>query len=55
MYSDHMDPEGAYAAVIPQWVAAMIRQRPVVINGDGEVAAISATSPTRCKPTCWRR
>ncbi|HEX8406464.1 MAG TPA: NAD-dependent epimerase/dehydratase family protein, partial [Duganella sp.] len=27
---------GAYAAVIPLWIAAMIEQRPVIINGDGE-------------------
>lgn len=36
VFGPRQDPNGAYAAVIPQWVAAMIRQRPVVINGDGE-------------------
>jgi UDP-N-acetylglucosamine 4-epimerase len=36
VFGPRQDPNGAYAAVIPQWVAAMIRQRPVIINGDGE-------------------
>jgi UDP-N-acetylglucosamine 4-epimerase len=36
VFGPRQDPHGAYAAVIPQWVAAMIRRRPVVINGDGE-------------------
>jgi UDP-N-acetylglucosamine 4-epimerase len=29
------DPEGAYAAVIPRWVAAMLAGQPCTINGDG--------------------
>jgi UDP-N-acetylglucosamine 4-epimerase len=36
VYGPRQDPRGAYAAVIPLWIAAMIEQRPVVINGDGE-------------------
>ncbi len=32
------DPNGAYAAVIPKWTAAMIRNEPVWINGDGETS-----------------
>jgi UDP-N-acetylglucosamine 4-epimerase len=36
VFGPRQDPNGAYAAVIPQWVASMIRQRPVIINGDGE-------------------
>ncbi|HEY8033839.1 MAG TPA: SDR family oxidoreductase [Methylocella sp.] len=31
-------PNGAYAAVIPQWTAAMIAGAPVFINGDGETS-----------------
>jgi UDP-N-acetylglucosamine 4-epimerase len=31
-------PEGAYAAVIPKWIAAMMRGETVYINGDGETA-----------------
>ena len=30
--------DGAYAAVIPKWVAAMLRKETVYINGDGETA-----------------
>jgi UDP-N-acetylglucosamine 4-epimerase len=36
VYGPRQDPAGAYAAVIPQWIAAMIGQHPLVINGDGE-------------------
>ncbi len=32
------DPDGAYAAVIPKWTAAMIKGEPVYINGDGETS-----------------
>lgn len=36
VFGQRQDPDGAYAAVIPQWFAAMIRGRPVTIYGDGE-------------------
>lgn len=36
VFGPRQDPCGAYAAVIPLWISAMIEQRPVVINGDGE-------------------
>jgi len=36
VFGPRQDPAGAYAAVIPLWIAAMIEQRPVVIHGDGE-------------------
>lgn len=36
VFGPRQDPEGAYAAVIPKWVAAMIRNEPAVVNGDGE-------------------
>ncbi|HSU55530.1 MAG TPA: SDR family oxidoreductase [Candidatus Dormibacteraeota bacterium] len=32
------DPEGAYAAVIPKWIAALLDNQPVQINGDGETS-----------------
>ena len=38
VFGRRQDPEGAYAAVIPYWVAAMIRGEPVFINGDGETS-----------------
>ena len=38
VFGPRQDPEGAYAAVIPQWVAGLIRNRPLFINGDGETS-----------------
>jgi len=38
VFGPRQDPEGAYAAVIPKWVAAMLRDETVYINGDGETA-----------------
>jgi UDP-N-acetylglucosamine 4-epimerase len=32
------DPNGAYAAVIPKWAAAMIHRDDVFINGDGQTS-----------------
>jgi UDP-N-acetylglucosamine 4-epimerase len=36
VFGSRQDPEGAYAAVIPRWVDAMLSGTPVVIHGDGE-------------------
>ena len=38
VFGPRQDPDGAYAAVIPQWTAAMIRGDDVFINGDGETS-----------------
>ena len=38
VFGPRQDPDGAYAAVIPKWVAAMLRGEPVDIYGDGETA-----------------
>jgi UDP-N-acetylglucosamine/UDP-N-acetylgalactosamine 4-epimerase len=38
VFGPRQDPDGAYAAVIPKWIAAMIRNETVYINGDGETA-----------------
>jgi UDP-N-acetylglucosamine 4-epimerase len=38
VFGPRQDPEGAYAAVIPKWVTAMIENAPVHINGDGETS-----------------
>jgi UDP-N-acetylglucosamine 4-epimerase len=35
VFGRRQDPNGAYAAVIPKWVAQMIRHERPVINGDG--------------------
>lgn len=38
VYGPRQDPEGAYAAVIPRWIDALIHQKQVLINGDGETS-----------------
>jgi UDP-N-acetylglucosamine/UDP-N-acetylgalactosamine 4-epimerase len=38
VFGPRQDPNGAYAAVIPKWTAAMIASEPVFINGDGETS-----------------
>lgn len=38
VFGPRQDPHGAYAAVIPQWIAALIENRPLFINGDGETS-----------------
>ena len=38
VFGARQDPNGAYAAVIPRWVAAMLRGETCVINGDGETS-----------------
>ena len=38
VFGQRQDPNGAYAAVIPKWTAAMIQGEPVLINGDGETS-----------------
>ena len=35
VFGPRQDPNGAYAAVIPKWIASMVQDDPVVINGDG--------------------
>jgi len=35
VFGRRQDPDGAYAAVIPKWIASMIKNEPVYINGDG--------------------
>lgn len=36
VFGPRQDPAGAYAAVIPRWIDAMLQGTPVTINGDGE-------------------
>lgn len=38
VFGPRQDPDGAYAAVIPKWIAALIKQEQVTINGDGETS-----------------
>ena len=36
VFGPRQDPDGAYAAVIPKWIAAMLRRETVHIYGDGD-------------------
>lgn len=38
VFGKRQDPNGAYAAVIPKWIAAMIGDEDVIINGDGKTS-----------------
>ncbi len=38
VFGKRQDPNGAYAAVIPKWFAALIKGDDVFINGDGETS-----------------
>ena len=38
VFGPRQDPNGAYAAVIPKWIASMIKGEPIFINGDGETS-----------------
>ncbi|MFK5986598.1 MAG: NAD-dependent epimerase/dehydratase family protein, partial [Pseudomonadota bacterium] len=38
IFGQRQDPEGAYAAVIPKWVASILSGEQVFINGDGETS-----------------
>lgn len=38
VFGPRQDPNGPYAAVIPKWILALIRNEPVHINGDGKTS-----------------
>ncbi|HOX23411.1 MAG TPA: SDR family oxidoreductase, partial [Elusimicrobiales bacterium] len=38
VFGPRQDPNGAYAAVIPRWTAAILKGEGVTINGDGETS-----------------
>ena len=38
VFGPRQDPNGAYAAVIPKWIASLIRGESVYINGDGKTS-----------------
>ncbi len=38
VFGKRQNPNGAYAAVIPKWIAAMIGNDDILINGDGETS-----------------
>ena len=38
VFGPRQDPDGPYAAVIPLWIASLLKGAPVYINGDGETS-----------------
>ena len=52
IFGPHQDPEGAYAAVIPKWAAAMLKGEAVCVNGDGDSSRDFAMLPMRSRRTC---
>jgi UDP-N-acetylglucosamine 4-epimerase len=38
VFGPHQNPDGAYAAVIPKWISAMLNRELLYINGDGETS-----------------
>jgi Nucleoside-diphosphate-sugar epimerases len=38
VFGPRQDPAGAYAAVIPRWIAALLEHKPVHIYGDGQTS-----------------
>lgn len=38
IFGKRQTPDGAYAAVIPKWTAAMIQGNEVIVNGDGDTS-----------------
>jgi len=38
IFGKRQDPNGAYAAVIPKWIASMIKNENIYINGDGKTS-----------------
>lgn len=38
VFGPRQDPQGAYAAVVPRFAVAMLRELPVTIHGDGETS-----------------
>jgi UDP-N-acetylglucosamine 4-epimerase len=38
IFGPRQDPDGAYAAVIPRWIAQLAKGEPVTINGDGSTS-----------------
>ena len=38
VFGPRQDPDGAYAAVIPKWISALLKKETVSINGDGKTS-----------------
>ncbi len=65
VFGPRQDPAGPYAAVIPQWIRALVKGEPVYINGDGEtsrdfcyvanVVQANLLAATRSNPVAWNQ
>jgi UDP-N-acetylglucosamine 4-epimerase len=55
IFGRRQDPNGAYAAVIPKWVACMIKNNLFISTVTGKPAAIFVTSTTPYKLIFWPR
>jgi hypothetical protein len=53
VFGRRQDPDGAYAAVIPRWVASLLAAAPARSTATARAAATSATSTTCSRPTSW--
>lgn len=38
VFGPRQDPDGAYAAVVPRWIASLLKREPIWINGDGQTS-----------------
>ncbi len=38
VFGKRQDPNGVYAAVIPKWISAMLKNEDIFVNGDGETS-----------------
>ena len=54
IFGKRQDANGAYAAVIPKWIGALINHEGVVINGDGETSRdfCFINNAVEAKPAC---
>lgn len=54
VFGKRQDPNGAYAAVIPKWTAAMIQGEDSSLMATAKPAGTSALSRMWCRSICWR-
>lgn len=54
VFGQRQDPYGAYAAVIPQWFASLIKQETVFVNGDGETSRDFCYIDNVVQASCWQ-
>jgi UDP-N-acetylglucosamine 4-epimerase len=55
VFGRRQDPAGAYAAVIPRWIASLLRGERCRIFGDGETTRDFCYVANVIRPTCSRQ